>query len=517
MSKRARLIITVLVAVIVVASIAVVVGLRSLEPRLQQWLVDNLSESFEGKVELDSVHLSWMPLRLKATNLTVRHHGRTDIPPLLVVTSFTMDLRPDDLLSSTVDRVWVDGLEINIPPKDAATGKRPLPGPGKDDGAKADDGEGLLIRRLTATNARLAVIPREFSKNARVWDIFELELTNLGNGQPVPFKAALINPIPYGKVETSGLFGPWQADAPGASPVQGDYSFAADLGTIDGLAGELTARGDMSGTLERIATKGETHTPDFKLTELDGAKLPLHTKYDAIVDGTNGDVELKAVDITLGKSRMMARGLVDGTKGIKGKRVIVNVKSTATNIGEIMQLISKAPRPVADGVLTIDAAMDLVQGKQPVLQRLSIAGSVHAEQVRFSSNAVQDKIDDLSRRGQGKPSDTSITNVPSRMKTSFTMDKGMFRYSNLTFAVRGATINVDGTHSLKSKAVDLSGVVLLSASASNTLTGFKSWLVKPFDALFRKNGAGTRVVIKVGGTQDEPKVDVDFGRTLRGR
>ena len=50
-----------------------------------------------------------------------------DIPPLLVVSSFTVDLKPTDLWSSTVERVWVDGLEISIPPKDPETGKRPLP------------------------------------------------------------------------------------------------------------------------------------------------------------------------------------------------------------------------------------------------------------------------------------------------------------------------------------------------------------------------------------------------------
>jgi len=517
-STRTRIIITGLIATIAVAAVVAMVALRSIEPRLQQWLVDSLSESLQAKVELGAVRLTWMPLRLHAEQLTVRHHGRTDVPPLLVVSRFTMDLKPTDVWSTTVDRAWVDGLEINIPPKDPDTGKRPIPRPsGESDHEAGGEDAGLVIRQLTATNTRLAVIPRQAGKNARVWDIFELDVRNIGDGTPSAFTATLLNPIPYGRIESSGEFGPWQSDDPGSSPLNGLYTFAADLGTIEGLAGDVTARGNMTGTLERIATQGETQTPNFTLTELDGASLPLHTSYNAIVDGTNGDVELKTVDITLGTSRMMVSGLVDGTKGVKGKRVIVKVKSSATHLGEVLRLISKAPRPVAEGLLTIDAEMDLLQGHQPVLQRLAIAGTVSAEQIAFTSDAVQDKIDDLSRRGQGKPADTTITDVPSRMKTTFNLDKGVFRYSNLTFAVRGATINMNGTHSLKSRAVDLAGVVLLSASASDTMTGFKSWLVKPFDALFRKGGAGTRLVINVDGTQDEPKVDVEIGRTLRGR
>jgi hypothetical protein len=76
---------------------------------------------------------------------------------------------------------------------------------------------------------------------------------------------------------------------------------------------------------------------------------------------------------------------------------------------------------------------------------------------------------------------------------------------------------LDGTHSLRSKAVDLSGVVLLKAKVSQTQTGYRSWMLKPFDPLFSKNGAGTRLVIKVAGTQDQPKVGLEVGRTLRGQ
>ncbi len=60
-------------------------------------------------------------------------------------------------------------------------------------------------------------------------------------------------------------------------------------------------------------------------------------------------------------------------------------------------------------------------------------------------------------------------------------------------------------------------MVLLTATVSQTQTGYKSWLLKPFDPLFRKNGAGTRLVITVAGTQDQPKVGLDFGKTIKGQ
>lgn len=121
------------------------------------------------------------------------------------------------------------------------------------------------------------------------------------------------------------------------------------------------------------------------------------------------------------------------------------------------------------------------------------------------------------KAGQGRPNDELIDNVASKATSKFVLKNGVLRYRNLAFNVEGATVKLDGTHGLTSKALALEGEVLLQSSASNTLTGFKRWLVKPFDALLRNHGAGTRLVIRVEGTQDQPKVALEIGKTLRGR
>ena len=515
-SRRLRIVSAIVLALMAVAGLGALVAMRQLEPRLHAWLVDSLSRSLQSQIELGEVRLVWFPLRLTARNLTVRHRGRTDIPPLIVVSLFTVDLKPMDLWSSTVEHVKVDGMEVNIPPKDDDTGKRPIPRPQSDGGSQGGGGP-LVVRRLTATNTRLAIIPKTQGKNPKVWDIFELEMNDLGAGAPARFRAALTNPIPYGTIEAAGRLGPWDSSEPGASGLAGEYTFAADLGTIKGLQGEVNAIGTMSGMLEQIATRGETRTPNFKLTALDGGSLPLTTTYEALVDGTKGDVELKRVDIMLGQSPLHARGVIEGTQGLKGKRVVLNITSVAVNLAELLQLTSKAQPPMARGTVTLDAAFDLPQGDADVLERLALEGSFRADRLRFADAGVQEQIDTLSRRGQGRPSDESIDNVASNVTSKFTLKNSVVTYRGLAFSVEGASITLDGTHRLKPKTLSLEGEVLLTASASNTLTGFKKWLIKPFDPLFRKNGAGTRLVIRVEGSQDQPKVDFDLGKTLRGR
>jgi hypothetical protein len=515
--QRTRRVFAVLILLAVLSIATLAVGVRQIEPRLHHWVTSRLAHALESDVALEAITLNWMPLRLEARNLTVRHHGRTDVPPLLVVASFTADLRPTDLWSSTIERVRVDGLEINIPPKDPDTGKRRLPR-ARDDGDAGDDEDaGFVLRHLTATNTRLAVIPRDADKNPRVWDIFELDMRNLRAGEPATFTAALINPIPYGTIESTGSFGPWQSADPGASPLGGDYTFEADLGTIEGLGGDLSAVGEMRGTLERIATTGQTWTDAFRLTELEGDSLPLATSYEAVVDGTKGDVELNKVDVQLGGSTFLATGVVEGTKGVKGKRVVLNVRSGNADLGELLRFVSRATQPPAYGRLRIDTAFDLPQGKEPVLTRIELDGAVHADRIRFTNEAVQEKIDDLSRRGQGRPEDAAIEEVASQLSTTFSLRDGVMTYRGLAFAVAGARVRMDGIHSLRTKAVKLRGEVRLHATLSQTQTGFKSWLLKPFDPLFRKKGAGTRLVIRVEGTQDQPSVGLELGKTLRGQ
>jgi hypothetical protein len=510
-----RIVLGILVALIVVTGVGIVVSTRQLEPRLRDWVTATLSQSLDSEVELGAVRLDWVPLRLHADNLTVRHHARRDVPPLLVVESFSVDLRPTDLWSSTIEHVRVDGLEINIPPKDPATGKRPLPSP-EMNGAESDSSTGVVVKRLTATNARMAIIPREAGKNPKVWDILELDMKNLRAGEQATFTAALINPIPYGKIDATGQFGPWHSEEPAETPIAGDYTFAADLGTIEGLEGDLSALGKMEGTIEQISTTGQTRTEKFRLTELNGDALPLTTAYEALVDGTKGDVELNRVDVLLGRSEFVAQGVIEGTKGVKGKRIVLNVRSSGANLGELLRFVSKGAEPPAYGRLIIDTAFDLPQGKEPILSRLQLDGSVRADRVTFTNDAVQDKIDTLSRKAQGRPVDTSIDEVASSMATRFALRNGVFTYQGLSFRVQGATVRLAGTHSLRSKSLNLAGEVLLKATVSQTMTGYKSWLLKPFDPLFKKNGAGTRLVIRVEGTQDQPRVGLEIGKTLRG-
>jgi len=193
------------------------------------------------------------------------------------------------------------------------------------------------------------------------------------------------------------------------------------------------------------------------------------------------------------------------------------VQGDAARIEDFMRLTVGTKRPPLFGVMRFQARLDIRPGDGDIVDKLWLTGNFSLQHARFGSRVVQDKVDELSRRGRGTPEDESVDNVVSDMKGWFALKDGMMRIPLVTFRVTGAKVRMAGVYGLRGGTLDFRGDLRLDAPVSTTVTGVRSWLLKPFDSLFRKQGAGTRVAIKVEGTKDDPKFGVEIGRTLSGK
>ena len=75
-------------------------------------------------------------------------------------------------------------------------------------------------------------------------------------------------------------------------------------------------------------------------------------------------------------------------------------------------------------------------------------------------------------------------------------------------------MDLDGRYTLRNQGLDFAGALRLDAPVSRTVTGFKSILLKPIDPLFRRNGAGTLLPIRISGTVGSPSFGVDVKRVF---
>jgi hypothetical protein len=318
--------------------------------------------------------------------------------------------------------------------------------------------------------------------------------------------------------------GQWVVDDPGETPLAGEYQFKhADLGVFKGIAGILESTGKYEGVLRTLVVDGVTDTPDFRLTNF-GTPMPLHTKFHALVDGTNGDTRLQPVDAMLGRSHFTAEGQIvrvlavtmkNGSERPGGHDIALTVNVDRARMDDFLKLTSRSGTPLLTGDLTAKSTMEISPGIEPVQERLKLNGSFELENAEFTSDKIQADVGQLSMRGQGRPKDAKIDggrDVLSAMQSNFKMAGGVIDLPNVQYTVPGAEIDVSGTYGVDKGALDFVGTARMQATVSQIVGGWKGLLLKPADGLFKKNGAGTEVPIHVNGTREDPHFGVDFNR-----
>jgi hypothetical protein len=481
---------------------------------LRTRVVETLSARFKSKVELEAFDVSLLKgLQVSGEGLRLFGDGDPNnhepgIQPLIAVAEFRFRMEIRDFLRSPmrVKTVYLRGLRLNLPPREQR-GQMTKLGP---EGGKIK----ILVDSFVCDEAQLIINTLKPGKLPLEFDIKNLKMTSIGPDGPMHFDADLTNPKPVGNVLSSGSFGPWQADSPRDTPVNGTYSFNhADLGTIKGIGGILSSTGEYGGTLDNIVVDGKTDTPDFRVATA-MRMVPLHTEFHAIVDGTTGDTYLQPVKARILNSSLVAHGSVMRSKDPEGHRVELDVMIEKGRIEDLLRLAVGTDPPIMTGSVRLRTKFDLPPGEPDFAKRLRLAGNFQVSGAHFTNEKIQGKIDALSMRSQGKPKsaqDNIPDNVQSDVKSTFGLDNGLISFSQLEFRVPGTQVNLTGTYSLDGNQIDFHGKARLDAKLSHTVTGWKSILLKPADPFFSKNGAGTELPVKVTGIKSEPHFGSDFG------
>jgi hypothetical protein len=493
---------------------------RHAGPLLRGSIVATLTTRFHSPVQLDSLDVSVL------NGVEVHGHGlrifylagptQPDLeqkqghlaPLMLSVNDFTFRTTLDDLLHlrANLTRVDVDGMELHIPPH---TGGRIL------NITPPKTHIQLTVAKIYCKNVKLVIETAKPDKAPLEFDIQNLELTDVGAGQPMLYVANVINPKPIGDIHASGHFGPWQSDNPRTTPLDGHYTFThADLGSIKGLGGILSSTGQFEGQLNHITIDGTTSTPNFSL-DISDHPVPLETKFHAFVDGTTGDTTLDPVEATLLHSPFTTQGIVMNIHG-QGHDIALTVDMPRGRIEDLLQLGMKAKPPIMRGAVTLHSKLHIPPGDVRVAQKVQLSGNLRIQGVEFSNAKLQDRIDGLSMRAQGKPEDVKAVDsdrkpeVASQMAVDFSLANGIATINSLHYQVPGAQVNLDGVDSLDGNIFEFKGHLRTDAMASQMVTGWKSILLTPFDPLFKKSGAGVQLPISISGTSN----DVHYGLAM---
>jgi len=535
----ARTVLLVVLGVLVALSAAI--GLTA-RPRLEHWLrttvIATLERRLDSDVDLRSISVTLGPVtRISGGPLTIRHRRRQDVAPLITLERFETTMTWRELLRRPrrVDTITLTGLAIVIPPS-PAEGVPRFPR-SDDEGRAADEGASepqgsredaartpaaanrgeppnVIIGRITADAATLVVLPRETRKLPRRFVLHRLAVRDITTDRPMAFATEVENPQPHGRIHTIGTFGPWNVEAPARTPLQADYRFVdADLSTIRGIAGIVQSTGRYGGVLERIEAIGTTTMPGFDL-KVGGRPLPLSTRFTVVVDGTNGNTYIQPAEALLGAGTpIRVTGGIVKAEDRRGRTVDLAMGITAGRLEEVLALVMDGT-PAMRGRIAVDAALLIPPGPLPVVERMELEGRFSLAETTFTSRVLQAKLDELSRRAQGRPEDPDVARVVSAFSGRFRMANGVIRFPALRFDVDGARVELAGHYAVRSQGLHFDGRVRLEAGLSRMVTGKKRWLLRPFDGLFRRQGA-TEFPIHIRGSVKDPEFGVDVKETLK--
>ena len=548
------------------------------EPILKQRVIANLEQRFQTHVELDELHISvFKGLQVTGSGLRIDQPAeaseeapittaqspadafnvKLNATPLISVRSFSFRTGVRQLMEPAMrlDSVRVDGLRIRIPPKQHETTESTETGglppakrrhnlfarmhiPSATPNSAASQWK-IVVDKIVCTDVILTIETDKPGKQPLVFPIRNVTLHDVGRGASMPFEADLINAKPVGEIASTGHIGPWRADDPRETHVDGAYSFTnADLGPIKGIAGILSSTGSYSGALARIDVTGSTDTPDFSL-DTARHKMPLHTDFNATVDGTTGDTVLNSVHATLGQTVLEVQGSIiragadvnttaplltdvqqtlDQAAQIQdtiGHIIRISVQSDRARIEDLLTLGVRTTPPLMNGAMTLRAHLTIPPGTASVAQKMIVQGSFTIRDATFSNPQWQDTVNKLSARASGdaeKAKRGDVETVSTQMGGDFSLSAAVLSVSKVHFEMPGAAVDVAGRYSLDGDTFDFAGTARTSATASQMLTGWKSLLAKPFDKLLEKNGAGVEVPITISGTRSAAKFGVDTGK-----
>jgi len=475
---------------------------QAIEDRIRVSVTQALSHRFHSEAELKALQIKVFPiLRVTGQGLTLRFHGREDVPPLIQLEEFSFTAAVSDLFHPVkhIPLLRVQNMIINIPPRSAGN-RQTLP-----DNIQAQASAlNIVVDRVVCDDMDIRILPQKAGKEPLDWDIHNLVLTSTGEGKPFTFHGNLTNGKPKGEIDTDGLFGPWVADDPGGTPVSGEYKFTgADLGPLPGIAGILSSAGKYSGVLSELGVDGHTDTPDFSLDKV-GRPVPLHTDFSATVDGTNGDTYLHPVNAVLNRSLIIADGSVVRMAEKHGHLISINATVPDGHIQDFLSLAINSQKPFMTGPVKIKAKLTIPPGPEIAIERIILDGQFGVVDAEWSNPALREKLESLSRHALGKPEEIDLGTSVSDLSGSFLLQNGVLHFRRLTFSVEGAAIDLTGTYALRKGELDLAGHLRLQAKLSQLTTGSKSFLLKAFDPFFEKGGSGTVLPIHITGTRDNP-------------
>ncbi len=454
----------------------------------------DLGEATGSTVVIKSLHKTFYPPGCVMKGVTLTPLRSPQPGASIEIQQLTIRSTYSRLLSKHVDMI-VDGAQAN------------LPSAGQDSGFRFSSRSKAIVDEIDVKNSALLFHAKANTAGAR-FDIHELDLKHPGTRQEMPFQLKLHIPEPPGELQVSGKLGRWRTDDSAQTPLSGTYSLQrADLGVFKGIGGTLSSDGHFDGNIQHIQVQGSADTPDFEVTR-SGHKVDAMGDFRALVDGTNGTVDLQEIHAAFRKTTVQSNGMV--AKGEGGRSANLKLESRDGRIQDVLLLFITSPVSPITGDVTFNATAKVPGTMQGFVRKVEFTSDFTIDNGHLTNPNTQSKMDHLSQQAQGEKQTDDPANAISNLTGHVELRGGVANFTDLKFRVPGALAHLHGTFDVVTQKVDMSGLLLMEADLPHATSGIKSFLLKPINIFLKKNRhGGARIPLTITGTYDKPVYKTD--------
>ncbi len=484
-------------------------------PFTKQALIDTLQESTLRNVTVQSFRSTYFPPGCIAENIAFERHVHKDKPPIIFISKLRAKASYLTLLTFEHDlsNVSLLGMHVIVPPAEVN---------GKPDAImplnQKTQGRGLSIGTISADGAILDLMWTDPNKKPYRITVNKLAIHGVGRNTSIPYQLDLRVENPPGAVHSEGVFGPWNPQDPGRSPMHGSYSYTgANLAALKGVAGILNSTGSFTGTLKEVQVNGNANVSNFKVAGAAHART-LDASYQAAIDGVHGNISLEDVTARFDGTTLDAKGSLSG-EGEKGKLISLELSSNHGRIEDLVRLFTSAPRSPMTGTVAFDGKLSIPPGDGSFVERMNLAGWFGITSGRFTDRELEQDISRLSNSGTKNKEKEKPIDVLSGLKARVRATSGIAHLTQVSFSVPGAHADLDGTYNLLNYRTDMYGLLITQGNVSDATTGFKSFALKVITPFFKRQHHVKIVGFKLSGKYGNTNMslDLDAGSEMRKR
>lgn len=366
------------------------------------------------------------------------------------------------------------------------------------------------VDRLVANDAILEIRQKQPEPPLRfIFHKFQLEDTGLSS--PTKFAAEFENPLPHGRIRTSGQFGPWNSAHPEESAISGKYSLErADLGVFHAVSGVISSNGEFKGTFKKMEVEASTTTPKLVVTRTQHG-LPLETRVSASVNAITGDVILRRVQAQFGKDDLDIHGSVARIPG--GKRAaIVDIHCERGRVEDTFYPFIHAPKSPLTGNIAFQMHVTIPSGHERFLRKLELSSDFRIRDAQFTKPETQSRLSKISQRqGQQPPDSQTLSDFQGKVQVGH----GVAHFAELSVRDDGAAVLFQGNYNLIDERVDLHGKLKTEVSLTKTTHGIKAAFAAALEPFFKKRPHVNVVPVKIGGTYSHPSFGLDVNSPVK--